>query len=347
MGWQQTRERLGFGNFQPTGGLLGHFALMVRDLAPSLGPFLSDDLLVGDWRGRRALAFREPLVPNDTRAWVTVAAVRLDPTLFFGLGIRPAARGAFGVFPDVVAARPEHQELLASGAFRARLEAAHAHDDRYVVATDSYVAVCARGDVPDRVPELLDAASELADALVAFTESFERFDGARASAWDEAARANGLAFDRRRMEITGTVHANAIRIALRTSIGVDAVESTLRFEPPLGLGLVLGPETGLGRMLSAVRLGDLQTRDRAFDDAFSIVAQEPKRALELLGSEPLRRALLELAAGSSQLAVDDRRLRDWRATPVGGPDRVMEIASALVAIAQAIGEAAPATAYRG
>ncbi|MBI2894215.1 MAG: hypothetical protein HYY06_11750 [Deltaproteobacteria bacterium] len=99
------------------------------------------------------------------------------------------------------------------------------------------------------------------------------------------------------------------------SIGRNGQVVSVGLEPPLDLGLAIGPQGTLGDVAQALGGGnDIQVGDSSFDSFFSIAADEASRAKALLDAE-LRRSLVTLLERCDRFAVGDAGAQLWSRSP--------------------------------
>jgi len=156
----------------------------------------------------------------------------------------------------------------------------------------------------------LDTAASLAIALEDADARLPRDPdrAALAGAWATFADVAGLTFDARRMRLGGVASDARFRIALEGDAGVLYTAITVELPRSLGLGLRMKPQGALQFLSSLFGAQDIELGDAAFDARFVIEGAVPAKVRAALASPVLRRALLELAHGATDVRVDDVRL---------------------------------------
>lgn len=121
--------------------------------------------------------------------------------------------------------------------------------------------------------------------------------------------------------------------AVRTGPALFQLEVLVRFEEPLGLGLMVRPSQALDGLARLFGGQDLLVGDPIFDGAFVIQASDPRRIATILDPEVRARAFeLHQRVGSVQIRDDGITLRSL--SPARNPAEVPRLVDALKTLAE-------------
>ncbi len=113
-----------------------------------------------------------------------------------------------------------------------------------------------------------------------------------------------------RPKLSGEVGGLAVRIDVSSSSSSSSNSVRTRYRigyPPLGLGLRMSRETGLGKAAALFGMSDTKIGDAEFDNAFSIKTSDPDRLSSRLSSTT-RRTLLDLVGDYRSVKITDEQL---------------------------------------
>jgi hypothetical protein len=367
--WAALAMALGLTPHEPSAGF-GATASF-RHLKRSLGPVAAPPPKFQHWlrgrrNGRRVLVVLHIEGSGSHRTAWTSTVTEIDPPLFIGASIgREGTLSTFFGGEDLKLGIPPVDDALRLGALDpVRLRAllltpagspsmlsslcAMVQDGFKV--TDSTVVCSTVGYVtdPGAIARQLDQAAWLANEL----ETRKRALGqtaaeARVEAeWRTFAEDRGLTFDAPRMHMHGTLHDAGIEVALETNAGRVQTSIGVRFPRPVGLQLHL-TKAGTFAFLTRLFSQDIDTGDRAFDDAF-IIQGHPEPAVRAVFQSPMLRAtLLNIAGPASELSMTEQGVFWlWPAATIGSSQLDTHVRAALGATEALFGRLEPNGPYR-
>lgn len=196
----------------------------------------------------------------------------------------------------------------------------------------SLMDACTVDEVTARIRWCVECALAVAEGAAALDAPHPLQRTGVAAAFEAAARARGMAFERNTLRAEGAVGRGhlAVRCRTRAPMAVNHFvppeervgwRARLRFDEPLGVGLTLHPASLADRVKSAVGLRDLQTGDADFDRAWTIAARDEAGATVMLHAGA-RRVLTGLAGLGLEVALDDEGVALEGALPAG-PEAVV------------------------
>ena len=123
-----------------------------------------------------------------------------------------------------------------------------------------------------------------------------------AAIWGAFSARSGLAFDRDRLRLHGTLEGSRVDVRL---VGEPTPRTALRvrYPKPLGLGLYVGRGQVAG-LFKLFGVQDIELGDRAFDEAF-VVKGNPESLVKQVVHADMRRELMGLAQRGLQVTVFD------------------------------------------
>lgn len=166
--------------------------------------------------------------------------------------------------------------------------------------------------------------------------------------WSGAAEQLGLDLQPGSMiaypKINGVADGYRVSIYTFTSGGSNNNQRYTRYEvsfPPLGLGLSLTRQTAVGGFFRRiVGMPDIEVGDQAFDESFTVKADDPQQLLAYL--TPVRRTTLgRLLATFPSLKVSDESVRVDVRRVVRDPDILVSTTRRLLGVARVLGESDP------
>lgn len=322
--WAKCAARLGLDVRRPTPRLhrVDNFGSMVR----ALGGRASDPS-IDDWMCGAILDVPMLVHVRHRRKKQRVVEViaAIDP--FLGVGLQ--ATTAFGLLaPRVALGHPPLDERFAITALdtdaarrlfadtRGTWDGADALVRlavvaREVTATDNLVSATLGIDeihTVDAMSWLSTALAEASKALGASRAALPWHPSMPIDAWASFATSAGLALDRPRFKISGTLGGANVELRLQTADGVMYGAARVAFASPLGLGLRLVGRSDGTNVEYDEDWEDIEVGDAAFDEAFVVNATDASRARTILGVPAVRARALALLARTIDLVVLDTHL---------------------------------------
>jgi hypothetical protein len=347
--WAETAAALGLGAFLPIGvfDLRATFKTLKRSVGTA-----SPRPNVWSWMfGKRGKT--EVLVAAQIRdgqaQFLTSAVARVDPPLFLGI---EAWRQGTGLF-EGRSWSPDRMAQLFGRAPTALMALANVPGASTSMIGDSTVIVNFPRIVADttELGYALDTAVTAANALAEARRGLAKTQGERTQeeAWQSFASESSLAFDTERLELSGTMAAGKIRIALEGEPFCAMTTVNVEFPGRLELGLSITRQRVPGLVGSLLGVVDLPTGDPYFDEAFIVRGNPAQAVQQWLWSNPgLRQTILELGLASRAFEIGDGHLFAQYVTPMatalelrGLRDRISALIGALFP-----GVSQPAGPYR-
>jgi len=157
------------------------------------------------------------------------------------------------------------------------------------------------------------------------------------AAWMEYARAAGMTGMDTPLCIWGRMSEDAAvsAYAVRVGEGQHRLEVLVRFDAPLGLGLLVRPTKTLDGIASFFGGQDHSLGDAAFDRAFVVKAPSADRLARILDAE-VRKGLVELAAHAIAVQVQDEGVTVRAASFPADPAEVPRLVAQVRGVARSI-----------
>ncbi len=326
--------------------------------AEDLGMVRVGDELFGELLGvpvGARLAFDSPHGAKVPARWTLYA--RVQPPLDLGLlianrsipvelpgaGTRPALAkvASFNARFSMRCDEPERGAALVTPALSAALERS-LHPSAMFMLTDSGVAVQAlHGDIDE--PKLragLRAVAAIADTLNAARDHVPAAFAlaGHGAAWRRFSADNGLSHIAAPLCMFGSIEdATVYAYSVRKAPGDYDLEVWMRFEAPLGLGLLVQPMRTIDRVKEMFGAEDYKLGDPLFDETFLVRVSDTAGTVALLDADTRKRLLvIHDTVGPLSLTDDGISVRLPHVPP--DPGIVPEIVRQMFAIARFIAD---------
>lgn len=156
----------------------------------------------------------------------------------------------------------------------------------------------------------VDGAVDLARRVIAARAEIgpSRGQWAVAERWQLVAQSRGLSVDVENTRMSGRYEGMHVEVDTQLRGQQRWTVFTVRFDRPLGVGLVITRQTSLSSLGKLLGMQDIETGDRTFDDRFVIKGNPASTVRSMLGPE-VRQRLAALADQATKIEVKDDMLR--------------------------------------
>ncbi|MFO0760370.1 MAG: hypothetical protein U0359_28065 [Byssovorax sp.] len=316
--WTEAARARGLSAHVPTGGVY----LIPLDFA-AIEAHLGDEVPLAEARSEHWLAGRagdrKVLLRRAGSTAGCMVDVAFDPPLRLGLRMHsvgppvtlgpPTVRDAFSIKIhdgrqiDALFAATEEGRALAAELVGMPLSFVRISDSLFGLSL--ITAPQGARSFLDLLDRALDLAAKIEAARAAMPAA--PWEQALARVFRKAGRRIGADLDPTRMTLSGELDGVPVSASAPMVEQAIATRVEARLDPPLGLGLSIGPEGAFPRLRALMGLGDIQTGNAAFDRVFH-VRGAPKEAVLLALGEQAQKALLTAHADEASVVVTDEKV---------------------------------------
>jgi hypothetical protein len=181
----------------------------------------------------------------------------------------------------------------------------------HIQIDDEGVYVQQKGVVTDlaTIKNWLDITTYLAKRFYATRKNLPSADWEKQTiqAWQSLANQNNLSFDSKNLTLEGRYKNFPVRIAIQAETEKLQTEIKLKFPKSLMAGLKIMPDNAIHKALSWLGMQDIESGNKAFDDAFIVKAENDAVAGHKLRPD-LCTMLLNINSKASNLLITDEEI---------------------------------------